>query len=132
MSSSSSAPPTQPPRRRRSVADLLSSPALQQETEPQGNRFKKECFPMNALYIGNKAVKNGVVKHRVIPFGLDTLPLMNPVTVDGVDVPVYEHVSKDRLAIKLSVARMGQGVGKPALFLRKEEFITEHELLYIT
>jgi hypothetical protein len=104
---------------------------MQQETEPQRNIFRKEGFEMKAYYASKRPSDTKKVMHQVIPFALDTLPLMNPVTVDGVDIPVYEHVSKDRLAIRLGVARVGNGTGKAPSFVHKEEFITENEYLWI-
>src|SRR6185503_19863610 len=97
-------------------AEALANPALQQETEPQGNKFRKDGFQVTVYYAGCRPSENKKVMHQVIPFALDSLPLVNPVVIDGVEVPVYEHVSKDRLGIRLNVARVGQGQGKAPIF----------------
>jgi len=125
---------TAAPNKRRSVLDLMASPAMGRETAQQTDAFRPEGIRIMALYVRYMAPKKETMppKHVVIPFALDMLPVSETIDVDGKSWPVYEHVSKDRLVLRLNIARKGQGKGAKALLVHNPGYLTEGELCYVS
>lgn len=118
---------TQP--KKRSAKDLMSDDS---KAEAVGKDiYRPEAFKLQCLYLGAYKPRGDSTKigHIVIPFGLDTLPVAKTLPVDGEQVPIYRHVSKDRLALEISLARVATGKGGATLFRRESFEITEGMIL---
>jgi len=119
-------------QKRRSITDLVKGGTMSKETSQQKDAYQPNAFSIKALYV--RYIPPGKPewpgKHEVIPFALDMLPRSETMEVDGQDTAIYEHVSNDRLVVRINVARLTEK-GTSAVFVNAADTLTEGELCTI-